>query len=89
MIVLTYAVAFLLVVAAFAILGLARKYGILTDEEVASIRRAAIDKAILNRSGSSPEEIADAIMKNLPETVKGLKATKEQILEKAKNFKRT
>lgn len=84
--ILLYSISFFLFVFSGVALALLKKYDLLASSEIEAIARDAVSNAMEIRRGSAPEAIASAVINNLPDAVKRLKATKEQLIEKAKNY---
>jgi len=85
--ILLYAISFFLLVVSVVILAVAKKYNLVTDIQIQDIAKNQVDAAMELRRGLPASAIVEAIKQNLPEKVKILKATDDELLEKASNYK--
>ena len=85
--ILLYAISFFLSVVAIVILSVAKKYNLVTDIQIQDIAKNHVDAAMELRRGLPASAIVEAVKQNLPEKVKILKATDDEMLEKASNYK--
>ena len=85
--ILLYAISFFLLVVSVVILAVAKKYNLVTDIQIQDIAKNQVDAAMELRRGLPASAIVNAVMKNLPEKVKILNVTNEELLEKASHYK--
>ena len=85
--ILLYAVSFFISVAAIILIAVGKKYNLITDIQIQEIAKNQVDAAMELRRGLPASVIVEAVKRNLPEKVKILKATDDELLEKASNYK--
>lgn len=85
--ILLYAISFFISVAAIILIAVGKKYNLITDIQIQEIAKNQVDAAMELRRGLPASVIVEAVKRNLPEKVKILKATDDELLEKASNYK--